>query len=83
MIPAAVALGAFGLLAVRRVSRRDPYQPLRAAATGAVIAALVHSVWETALALPANAMLLALAAALVVQEGHAPGGRASREAHTG
>ena len=82
-VPAAVALGAFGLLAVRRGTRRDPARPLRTAAAAAIVAALVHSVWETALALPANAMLLALAAALVVQEGHRPGGRASRESPTG
>ena len=83
LIPAAVAAGAFGLLAVRRASRRDRHHAVRAAATAAILAALVHSLWETSLTLPANAMLLAVAAALVLQEGHASGGAASRGAPTG
>ena len=68
--PAVVALAAFVAAAWGRLRRRaDPLIWMRIAAAGALVGAAVQSVWETGLTLPANGMLAAALAAIVV---HAP-----------
>jgi O-antigen ligase len=71
LVPSALALAALIVLAVRAVRRRDdPTHWLRLGATTALVAAAVQSFWETGLTLPANGMLAAVAAALVVRSPH-------------
>ena len=68
--PAVAALAAFAAAAWRRLRRRDdPLLWMRVAAAGALVGAAAQSVWETGLTLPANGMLAAALAAIVV---HAP-----------
>jgi O-antigen ligase len=71
LFPAAAALAAFVPLAIRAVRRRgDPAHWLRVGATAALVSVAIQSVWETGLTLPANGMLAAAAAALVVAPFH-------------
>ena len=66
-LPAAMALAgvtAAGIQALRR--RDDPLHWLRIGASAALIAVAVQSLWETGLTLPANGMLAAAAAAILV-----------------
>ena len=68
--PAVFALGAFFAAAWRRLRRRDdPILWMRVAAAGALVGVAAQSIWETGLTLPANGMLAAALAAIVV---HAP-----------
>ncbi len=63
--PAALSIGAFFALCLRRF-REDgsPDYLMRAGAMAGITAALLQSVWETGLRMPANAMLLAVLAAI-------------------
>jgi O-antigen ligase len=64
-IPAALCLGA-GVLLFRRRLKEDsgPDRLIRAGAMSGIAAVLLQSVWETGLRMPANAMLLAMLAAM-------------------
>jgi O-antigen ligase len=67
--PAAFATFAFIAAAGRQLRRRDdPVRWMRVAGIAGLIAVAVQSIWETGLALPANGMLAAALAALVVHE---------------
>jgi O-antigen ligase len=69
-VPAAVIVGAFFTMFLRGLRRRDdPDYLVRVGAIAGISAALVQSVWETGLRMPANAMLLALLAAIAT---HSP-----------
>jgi len=69
LVPALVALGAFATAAWKRLRRPDdPLRWMRVAGTGALFGVAVQSIWETGLTLPANGMLAAAVAALVVHE---------------
>ena len=69
-VPAAVATFAGLLLIVRRVAAdRTPVFWIRAGAASGILGFLAQSVWETTLRMPANALLLALVAAVAL---HAP-----------
>ena len=64
-VPAALCVGAFFALCVRRLKEdvgRDYL--VRAGAVAGIAAALLQSFWETGLRMPANAMLLAVLAAV-------------------
>jgi O-antigen ligase len=66
VIPSMVAFGALLVLALGLLRRRDDaLHWMRLAASAALVAAAVQSLWETGLSLPANGMLAAVAAALV------------------
>ncbi len=75
-VPAALTIGAFLVLGMRRF-REDGSSDylMRAGAIAGIAAVLVQSVWETGLRMPANAMLLAALAAIAT---HGPGTRVSR-----
>jgi O-antigen ligase len=69
LMPALIALGAFTTAAWKRLRRPDdPLRWMRVAGTGALFGVAVQSIWETGLTLPANGMLAAAVAALVVHE---------------
>ena len=64
-VPAALAAGAFFLLFRRRLAEDgSPDYLIRAGAVAGIVGALVQSFWETGLRMPANAMLLAVLAAI-------------------
>jgi O-antigen ligase len=66
-IPAVVALVALGAAGIRTLRRRDdPLHWMRLGASAALVAVAVQSIWETGLTLPANGMLAAVAAAILV-----------------
>ena len=68
-IPAAGALFAFIATAWTQLRRRDdPMRWMRVAGVAALLGVAVQSIWETGLTLPANGMLAAALAALVVHE---------------
>lgn len=72
-VPALAALAAFAVLAWRQLRRQgDSLRWMRVAATGALVGVAVQSIWETGLTLPANGMLAATLAALIV---HSPAAR--------
>lgn len=78
-VPAAIALAAIGAAAIRVLRRReDPLHWMRLGASAALVAVAVQAVWETGLTLPANGMLAAVAAAILVHDSrhpaHAPAG---------
>jgi O-antigen ligase len=78
-VPAASSIIAFFALCLRRVGGdRSPDYLMRAGALAGIAAVLVQSVWETGLRMPANAMLLAVLAAIATHAPHA-GGRAGLE----
>ena len=68
-LPAMVAIGAWLVLAVRRLrdDRRDA-AALRVAAFAGLAGVAMQCVWDAALRVPANALMLALLAALVVHD---------------
>jgi O-antigen ligase len=67
VLPSAIALAAFTVCSARTLRRRqDPLHWLRIGASAALVAVAVQSIWETGLTLPANAMLAAVAAAIVL-----------------
>jgi O-antigen ligase len=69
LVPAVMAIGAFAAAAWRRLRRADdPLRWMRVAGMGALVGVAVQSIWETGLTLPANGMLAAAVAALVVHE---------------
>jgi O-antigen ligase len=75
-VPAAAALAALLAAAGAQLRRRaDPLRWMRVAAAGALVGVAIQSVWETGLTLPANGMLAAALAALLVHE-QAPGSQA-------
>ena len=68
-VPAAFTLCAFIVAARRQLRRRDdPVHWMRVAAAAALVGVAVQSVWETGLTLPANGMLAAALAGLLVHE---------------
>ena len=69
VVPAALAMSAFIAIAWRQLRRRDdPVRWMRVAGVAGLIAVAVQSIWETGLTLPANGMLAAALAGLVVHE---------------
>lgn len=70
-VPAALAIGAFVALFRRRLAQdAGPNYLVRVGAVSGIAAVLLQSFWETGLRMPANAMLLAVLAAIAT---HAPG----------
>jgi O-antigen ligase len=68
-VPAAFTLCGFIAAAWRQLRRRDdPVHWMRVAAAAALVGVAVQSVWETGLTLPANGMLAAALAGLLVHE---------------
>jgi O-antigen ligase len=64
-LPAGVGIGAFFVLLARRLKTdRGRDYLVRAGAAAGIVAVLVQSFWETGLRMPANAMLLAVLAAV-------------------
>jgi O-antigen ligase len=75
-VPAALGLGAFVALGARRLKEDESGDYLvRAGAVAGIVAVLVQSVWETGLRMPANAMLLAVLAAIATCSTQARAGR--------
>jgi putative inorganic carbon (hco3(-)) transporter len=71
IVPVLLAVGAFARVAWRRLrADRSGMFWIRAGAASGLAGVAVQSLWETGLTLPANAVLAALLAAIVV---HAPG----------
>ena len=69
-LPAATALVALGVCGWRQIRHRDdPVRWLRLGAAAALFGAAIQAVWETGLMLPANGMLAAVAAAILVHRG--------------
>ena len=67
--PAALALCALAVAGVRMLRvRTDPVHWMRLGASAALVAVAVQAIWETGLTLPANGMLAAVAAAILVHE---------------
>ena len=66
--PALLALGAIAAAAWRHLRRNDHLHWMRLGAAAALGAAGVQAIWETGLSLPANGMLAAVAAAILVHE---------------
>ena len=67
VIPSLVALASLtarGLRALRRSD--DPLHWIRLGASASLVAVAIQSIWETGLTLPANGMLAAVAAAILV-----------------
>jgi O-antigen ligase len=78
VVPAAAALLALAASAWRQLRRRDdPVHWMRLAAAGGLVGAAVQSIWETGLTIPANGMLAAALAALLVHT--SPPAEAPRE----
>jgi O-antigen ligase len=68
-IPVAVALIAFGSAIIRRLrTDRTPLFWVRAGAASGLLAVCVQNVWEMTLRVPANAVLLAILAAIATHE---------------
>ena len=68
-VPAACAVFAFMAAAWTQLRRRnDPLRWMRVAGAAALVGVAVQSIWETGLTLPANGMLAAALAGLVVHE---------------
>jgi O-antigen ligase len=68
-LPALLATFAFAAAARTQLRRRnDPVRWMRVAGVAGLIAVAVQSIWETGLTLPANGMLAAALAGLVVHE---------------
>ena len=66
-IPALAAMVALAAAAVRALRRRDdPLHWMRIGASAALVSVAIQAIWETGLSLPANSMLAAVAAAIVV-----------------
>jgi O-antigen ligase len=72
-IPALCLVVALAVLAARALRRpHDPLRWLRLGASAALVAAAVQAIWETGLGLPANGMLAAVAAAVVLHTRERP-----------
>jgi O-antigen ligase len=65
-IPAVTALAALAAAVARAVRTAAPLQWMRLGASASLVAVAVQSIWETGLTLPANGMLAAVAAAILV-----------------
>lgn len=65
VVPAVLALGAF-CISLRRALKHDatPNYLVRTGATAGISGVMVQNIWETGLTMPANAMLLAIVAAI-------------------
>ena len=78
-VPAATALVCLAAAGVRQLRQTAEHVHwMRLGAAAALLAAALQSVWETGLTLPANNMLAAVAAAVLVhhsRHSHAPSGR--------
>jgi O-antigen ligase len=70
-VPAIAAIAA-GFVAIRRrlQSDRSSMYWIRAGAVSGLVAVAVQSIWETGLRVPANTLLFATLAAVVLHEGH-------------
>jgi O-antigen ligase len=67
VIPTLVALASLTATGVRALRRReDPLHWMRLGASASLVAVAIQSIWETGLTLPANGMLAAVAAAILV-----------------
>ena len=78
-LPAVVALAALVAAARTQLRRRDdPMVWMRTAAAAALVGVAVQSLWETGLTVPANGMLAAALAGLLVH-GAAPGAQSGAE----
>jgi O-antigen ligase len=74
-LPAAVALWQWVLVARRRLRDPDDRFWIRAGAMAGICGLAVQSVFETGLRMPANALLFALLAAIVIHEPRVPASR--------
>ncbi len=71
LIPLICAAIAFGLALSRKLAAdRAPMFWIRTGALAAIAAALVQSLWETGLRMPANALLFALVCAIAIADEH-------------
>jgi O-antigen ligase len=69
IVPLGVAAVAFGIRAARRIAHeRSPMFWIRTGAAAGIVGALVQSIWETGLRLPANALLFATLCGIAVHE---------------
>jgi O-antigen ligase len=69
LIPLAVACGILATRAARRLAQdRTPMFWIRTGAVAGIIGALVQSLWETGLRMPANGLLFAALAAIAIHE---------------
>jgi O-antigen ligase len=69
IVPLGVAAVAFGVRAARRIAHeRSPMFWIRTGAAAGIVGALVQSIWETGLRLPANALLFATLCGIAVHE---------------
>jgi O-antigen ligase len=67
LIPSLVALASLTAAGVRALRRSDdPLHWMRLGASASLVAVAIQSIWETGLTLPANGMLAAVAAAILV-----------------
>ncbi|HVC19607.1 MAG TPA: O-antigen ligase family protein [Vicinamibacterales bacterium] len=86
-VPAALALAGLAATARRALARdRTPLYWLRAGAAAGLCGVAVQSIWETGLRMPANAVLCAVLAAIVVHAPRMPGSgdpAAQRRNHLG
>jgi O-antigen ligase len=68
-VPLGVAAAAFAARAARYVAHeRSPLFWMRTGAAAAIVGALVQSIWETGLRLPANALLFAVVCGIAVHQ---------------
>ena len=81
ILPSAAVVVAFTILAIRALRRRgDPLRWLRLGASASIVGVAIQSFWETGLTLPANGMLAAVAAAIVVlPDAPRPGGESPHD----
>jgi O-antigen ligase len=73
VIPSLVALASLTTAGMRVLRRRDdPLHWMRLGASASLVAVAIQSIWETGLTLPANGMLAAVAAAILVHVSRYP-----------
>ena len=65
-VPAAIALAALVVSGSRTLRRKDPMHWMRLGASAGLVGVAVQAIWETGLSLPANGMLGAVAAAILL-----------------
>ena len=72
-VPALLVLVSYGFTAARRIARDESSMYwVRAGALSGLAGVLAQSVWETGLTVPANAVLAAISAAIVVHSADSP-----------